>query len=146
MKYLKIIGEHLRAACVYFAAAQILIAAVYQFSGAAEKGGFITLWVELMLFGFSVLFAVAQDIFKIEKLSLMIRTVLHFLCCMLIVFLLYVAINGKDFRAQQIVFVLVAAVFLYAVIAAVALPIRFRKSKKQEEEYTPVFKNGKADR
>ena len=143
MKFLKAAGAHLRRACIYFTVFQFAVTAIFQIT--AQNGGrgqFLIFTVELAVFAFSVALAFAEDILRINNLSLYLRILLHFLCCAAAVILLFRIVAGDMFRANSLLFIAAGFILLYAVAAAVVLIIkRIKDGKKSDEsEYTSQFK------
>lgn len=146
MKYLKIIGSNLKNACVYFAVTQLFITAFFQLSaGSGSKGQFLLFDIELILFGFSVVMAAAQNVFKIKKLSLVVKLLIHFLLTMVALFGLFATVTGQITNVRSIVFLMSAAAVVYAIFAAVVVIVHLARKKKEEQnkEYTPMFKDKK---
>ena len=146
MKYLKIIGSNLKNACVYFAVTQLFITAIFQLTaGEGSKGQFLMFDIELLLLGFSIVMAAIQNIFKIKKLSLAVKLLIHFLLTMAALFGLFVTVTGQITNVRSIVFLMSAAAVVYAIFAAVVIIVRAVKRKREEQnkEYTPMFKEKK---
>ncbi|MBR6920722.1 MAG: DUF3021 family protein [Clostridia bacterium] len=146
MKYLKIIGSNLKNACVYFAVTQLFITAIFQLTaGEGSKGQFLMFDIELLLLGFSIVMAVIQNVFKIKKLSLAVKLLIHFLLTMAALFGLFITVTGQITNVRSVVFLMSAAAVVYAVFAAVVVIIHVFKRKREEQnkEYTPVFKDKK---
>ena len=146
MKFFKWVLTHLRDACIYFTVFQFAVTAVFQLT--AENGGkgqFLIFTVELAVFAFSFLLAAAADIFKIKKLSLLLRILLHFLCCLLAVFLLFSIVSGDMFKVNSLLFIMFGFAALYIVCAAVAVIIIHVRNKKisDESEYESQFSGKK---
>ena len=142
MKYLKIIGSNLKNACVYFAVTQLFITAIFQLTaGEGSKGQFLMFDIELLLLGFSIVMAVIQNVFKIKKLSLAVKLLIHFLLTMAALFGLFITVTGQITNVRSVVFLMSAAAVVYAVFAAVVIIVRAVKRKREEQnkEYTPVF-------
>ena len=141
MKYLKIIGTHLRNACVYFTIAQLVVTIGMQIFAEEGTGGkFILLDVEIILLAFSVIMALIQDVFKIKKLSFIVQLLIHFLLTMAALFIM-IMINVDRPMTSKVILMAVAAV-VYAVIAVIMIIIHAVNNKHEEEkkEYTPMFK------
>ena len=146
MKYLKWIGSHLRDACVYFTVFQFAVTAIFQLTAAdGGKGQFLMFYVELAIFAFSVALAFAAEILKIKKLSLFLRILLHFLCCVAALFLLFRIVAGDMFKVNSLLYITIGFAALYVIVAAVAVAIlHFRKEKTSDgSEYVSQFKNSK---
>ena len=131
MKFLKWAGAHLRDACIYFTVFQFAVTAIFQLT--AENGGrgqFLIFGVELAVFAFSFALACAADILKIKKISLPLRILIHFLCCI---------------AAVSLLFIVLGFALIYIVIAAAALLILHVKNKKisDDSEYESMFKGKK---
>ena len=144
MKYLKIVLDHLKAACVYFTVSQLFITAVYQITAQnGTKGQFLLFETEMILLLFSVAMAVIQDVFKIKKLSFGLRLLIHFLLTMAAVVLTYVAVTKEITNARSVVFLMIFAAVIYAVFAVVAVIVKLSRDKKEKEsaEYKPMFKD-----
>ena len=144
MKYLKIVLEHLKAACVYFTVSQFFITAVYQLTAQnGTKGQFLLFETELILLLFSVVMSVIQDVFKIKKLSFGVKLLIHYLLCMAAVVLMFISVTKDMTNARSVVFLLIFATIIYAVFAVFALIVKFSKDKKEKEseEYKPMFKD-----
>ena len=146
MKYLKIIAEHLRTACVYFTVAQLIITIGMQLSAQEGTGGKIVLFeTEMILLGFSVAMALIQDVFKIKKLSFFVRVALHFLLCMAAIFLLFLVVTKQVNNVRSMLPMMAAVAAVYAIIAGIVILIRVirGKRKNEEKEYKPMFSDSK---
>ena len=142
MKYLKWAGSHLRDACIYFTVFQFVVAALFQLTAeSGGKGEFLIFSVEIAVFVFSFVLAAAADIFRIKNVSLGIKLLLHFLCCLAAVYILFRIISRNMFKANSFLYVMVGFAFLYVVGALIAvLVIRLVKKKKSDEaEYESQF-------
>ena len=143
MKYLKIIGSNLKNACVYFVFTQLFITGVFQLTaGNGSKGQFLMFDIELILLGFSVVMAAIQNIFKIKKLSLAVKLLIHFLLTMAALFVMFISVTGQITNIRSVLFLMSAAVAVYAIFAVVIVLINLSRKKKEEQnkEYTPMFK------
>lgn len=150
MKFFKWVLTHLRDACIYFTVFQFAVTAIFQLT--AENGGkgqFLLFTVELAVFAFSLLLAIAADIFKIKKISLFLRILLHFLSCLIAVFLLFSIVSGDMFKVNSLLFIMFGFAVLYIVCAAIAVLIIHIKNKKTSDnsEYESQFsgKNSKKE-
>lgn len=142
MKFLKSVGVHLRDACIYFTVFQFAVTAIYQLTAKnGGKGQFLLFFTELTVFAFSVALSFAADILKIKSLSPFVRVLLHFLCCLAAVALLFIIVAGDLFRVNSLLFILLGFSLLYIVTASVtALIIRAVNGKKKDEsEYEKQF-------
>ena len=146
MKFFKWLITHLRDACIYFTVFQFAVTAVFQMTAAdGGKGQFLIFSVELAVFAFSFALAAAADIFKIKPLSLPVRVLLHFLCCLAAVFLLFRIVAGDMFKVNSLLFIMIGFAFLYIVGAAVVLTVIHFRNKKisDNSEYESQFKGKK---
>lgn len=144
MKYLKIVLEHLKTACVYFTVSQFFITAVYQITAQnGTKGQFLLFETELILLLFSVVMSVIQDVFKIKKLSFGVKLLIHFLCTVAAVVLMFISVTKDMTNARTVVFLMIFTTVIYAVFAVIALIVKLSKDKKEKEseEYKPMFKD-----
>ena len=144
MKFLQWAGKRLVRACIYFTAAQLFITAMFQLSAKdGSQGHFLMFDIEIVLLGFSIVMALAQDILTVRRLSLPIRVLLHFLSTMLALFLLFRIVTGQITNVTRLVYLLAGAAFIYAVAAAVILIVRAVRGghKTDSKEYTPKFSN-----
>ncbi|MBQ1846667.1 MAG: hypothetical protein II135_01555 [Clostridia bacterium] len=146
MKFLKWAGAHLRDACIYFTVFQFAVTAIFHLT--AENGGrgqFLIFGVELAVFAFSFALACAADILKIKKISLPLRILIHFLCCIAAVSLLFRIVAGDLFKVNSLLFIVLGFALIYIVIAAAALLILHVKNKKisDDSEYESMFKGKK---
>ena len=149
MKYLKIIGTNLKNACVYFVFTQLFITAVFQLTAKeGSKGQFLMFDIELILLGFSVVMAAIQNIFKIKKLSVAVKLLIHFLLTMAALFVLFITVTGQITNVKSILFLMSAAVVIYSIFAAIFLLIHYTRNKREEKnkEYTPMFKDKEKDK
>lgn len=146
MKFLKITASNIKNACVYFAVSQLFITALFQITAkSGSKGQFMTFDVEIILLGFSVAMALIQNVFKIKKLSLGVKLLIHFLLTMAAVFVLFLSVTGQITNTKPMIFIMSAAAVVYAVFAFIVIVINLSRKKRDEEnkEYTPMFKNKK---
>ena len=142
MKYLKWAAVHLRDACIYFTVFQFVVAALFQMTAeSGGKGEFLIFSVEVAVFVFSFVLASAADILKIKSISLPIRLLLHFLCCLAAVYALFRIISRNMFKANSFLYVMLGFAFLYVVGALVAVVIihLVNKKKSDESEYKNQF-------
>lgn len=143
MKFLEWAGKRLARACIYFTATQFFITAMFQLSAKdGSRGQFLLFDIELVLFGFSIIMAVAQDIFTVKRLSFPIKLLLHFLVTMAALLLLFGIVTGQLTNVTRLIYLLTGAAVLYAVFAAVLAAVRAVRKKKEGEnkQYTPMFK------
>lgn len=149
MKYLKIIGTNLKNACVYFVFTQLFITAVFQLTAKeGSKGQFLMFDIELILLGFAIVMAAIQNIFKIKKLSVAVKLLIHFLLTMAALFVLFITVTGQITNVKPILFLMSAAVVIYSIFAAIFLLIQYTRKKREEKnkEYTPMFKDKEKDK
>lgn len=149
MKYLKIIGTNLKNACVYFVFTQLFITAVFQLTAKeGSKGQFLMFDIELILLGFAIVMAAIQNIFKIKKLSVAVKLLIHFLLTMAALFVLFITVTGQITNVKSILFLMSAAVVIYSIFAAIFLLIHYTRKKREEKnkEYTPMFKDKEKDK
>ena len=143
MKYLKIVLEHIKTACVYFTVSQFFITAIYQITAEnGTKGQFLLFETELLLLLFSVSMALIQDVFKIKKLSFGVKLLIHFLLTMAAVFLLFLSVTKQITSARSFAFLMIFTAVIYAVFAVVMIIVYIAADKKKKEsaEYKPMFK------
>jgi hypothetical protein len=146
MKFLKWAGKRLVRACIYFTVTQFFITAMFQtMAKDGSRGQFLLFDIEVVLFGFSLIMALAQDIFGINRLSFPIRLLIHFLVTMAALFGLFSIITGQLTNVTRLIYLLSGAAVIYAVGAAVVLTVRAVKNKRtsDDKEYTPMFKKEK---
>lgn len=146
MKYFKTVLEHIKTACIYFTVSQFFITAIYQLTAQnGTKGQFLLFEVELLLFLFSVVMAVIQNVFRIKKLSFGVKLLIHFFLCMAAVFLLFLSVTKEIASARSVVLLMIFAAVIYAVFAVIMVIIKLNRDKKEKEsaEYKPMFKDKK---
>ena len=100
-----------------------------------------TLRTILIIFGFSLVFNLANMILTAKKLHISLRITLHFVITALAFYILF--INASDYNVNgsfTIVLLLIYTV-VYAAICAVVLAVRSasRKTKIESSEYRPIY-------
>lgn len=97
---------------------------------------------ELILLAFSVAMAYIQDVLKIKSISMTARVLLHALCYTASVFLLFVAVTKQISNIPALLFILVGALGVYAIVGGAALAVYLvnNRTKPKGEEYVSQFK------
>lgn len=143
VKVLKHIAKHFCTACVYFTLVQLFITVVFQLlSQQTANATFMPMETELILLAFSVAMAYIQDVLKIKSISLTARVLLHALCYTASVFLLFVAVTKQISNIPALLFILVGALGVYAIVGGAALAVYLvnNRTKPKGEEYVSQFK------
>ncbi len=141
MNIWQIIKKSLTEACVIFC---VIFAFIAIFVLSIDKSeGLYSLGQTFLFFIFALIFAIANVIMRIKKLSFALRLFLHFLITALgfyFCFMLYMGMKGTQ---------LLIGLFLYAVVYFICalviglLVSRFRKIKNAHSDYEKKFKSGK---
>ena len=144
MDFLKAAAKRLGRACIYFTVSQFFITAMFQLSAKdGSRGQFLLFDIEIVLFCFALVMALAQDLFSIKKLSFAVQLLIHFLVTMIALFLLFRIVTGQITNVTRLIYLLAGAAFIYALVAAVVITVRaVRKGHRTDgKEYTPKFSN-----
>ena len=82
-----------------------------------------------------------RKMFKIKKLSLAVKLLIHFLLTMAALFGLFITVTGQITNVRSVVFLMSAAAVVYAIFAATVIIIRIIRGKRKnvEKEYKPMF-------
>ena len=147
MKIWTFFKNRLVESCIYFTITQFIMSAILYFAEKASGGGLVfQIQFSLLIFGFSFVLSLLNLIFKIKKLNIPAKLLIHSLSTLAVFILIFAVATKQLSNPQSLLFVLFFAAILYVVIAVAVLIIRAVKNKKASEQktYDPQFekKNG----
>ena len=103
----------------------------------------VTLSTALICLAVSFLLALCNCIFHIRSISLFVRTVLHFLACMLCVILALVLGDYELKSTSLLLIVLFAVIYLLIVPPYLAISYAIHRKSSEEEDYDSIFSQRK---
>lgn len=128
-------------ACGYFTLLTLIYAVgVYALYGKSSNGGALASLRVLLFFVFALILATANSLFRIERLNMALRTVLHGAVTALGFWLCLV--KPLELEGSGELMGLLVYLALYAVVTVIVMLHRSNAAKKadREAEYTSVYK------
>ena len=139
MNALKKISNILKQTCIFFT---LIVVMFYLVSNSTISS---TLVLEMsgmfMLLIFSFILALCNLIFGIKKLPIVVRSLIHYLIIAGIILFafFYFTPDTASFGVSMVLVAFIAVIYAIVTAIAVAISIRLRSVKSDEEEYKPQF-------
>ena len=141
-RILRFLKQRLTEACIFFTVTLFIMAAVLQIAADKLSGGIVFPLLSLLLvFGFSLILSFLNLIFRIRRLNIPAKLLLHALLTLAVFVLIFAVMTQQLSDPQALLYVLFFAAILYAVIVVIALIIRaiYLRDVSEKKEYDPQF-------
>jgi len=141
MKALKQILNILKQTCIFFT---VIVVLFYLISNSMISS---TLVLEMsgmfMLLVFSFVFSLCNLIFGIKKLPIAIRALIHYVIIAGIILFafFYFTPDTSSFAVSMVVAAFIAVIYAIATAIVIAVSIRIKTVRSDEEAYNPQFAN-----
>ena len=141
MKALKQILNILKQTCIFFT---VIVVLFYLVSNSMISS---TLVLEMsgmfMLLVFSFVFSLCNLIFGIKKLPIAIRALIHYVIIAGIILFafFYFTPDTSSFAVSMVVAAFIAVIYAIATAIVIAVSIRIKTVRSDEEAYNPQFAN-----
>ncbi len=141
MNAIKKILNILKQTCIFFT---LIVVMFYLISNSMISS---TLVLEMsgmfMLLLFSVILALCNLIFGVKKLPIVIRALIHYLIIAGIILFafFYFTPASASFGTAMVIAAFIAVIYAISTAVVLAVSIRMKNVKSDEEEYSPQFAN-----
>ena len=140
-KFLIFLKNRLAEACIYFTVIMFIMATILQVASDKLTIDVFLVPQQLLIFAFALILAFVNLIFRIRRLNLPTKLLLHALATLASFVLVFGVITSKLSSAKSLLAVLFFAAILYVVVVVIALIIRaiYRRDTAEKKEYDPQF-------
>lgn len=139
--FLRGLGRMMTQACILFTCLVLFVFVIG--SAIPGFGNAIELYNVLVIFLFSILFAAANLLLRVERLSLVLRVLAHFAATALGFYVVFILIAAKGTTPIATFVLLLFYTIIYAVLMGVYLFLFHTLSQKKEEKkrtYENIYK------
>ncbi len=121
--------------------AAFAMAAIAQAGKVTETTPVLTLSGLSLISAFCFLITLATCIFRVKKLSFLLKLLIHFIGCIVSFALTFLVVGGYYKNGKGAFYILMLAVIIYFIIMAICLAVRaiIRATDKDDEKYESQF-------
>ena len=147
-KILTFLKNRLTETCIYFTVIMFIMATIMQIASDKLTVDVFLVSQQLLIFAFALILAFVNLIFRIRRLNLPTKLLLHALATLASFVLVFGVITKKLSNAQSMLSLLLIVAILYVVIVVIALIIRaiYRRDTADKAEYDPQFTSDNNDK
>lgn len=140
-KILVFLKNRLTESCIYFTVILFVMAAILQIASDGLTLEVFLVPQQLLIFAFALALSFLNLLFRIRRLNLPTRLLLHALSTLAVFVLFFAVLTKKLTDAKALLSILLFAAIAYVVIVVIALIIRavYRRDTSAKKEYDPQF-------